>query len=317
MKKFLITLSLFIITVKLADIAGFQILNFFYKNTFVGQDGGDINKYLHDNEPPELVIMGSSTTKFQVDPDSFPIRSCNLGRAMTSDCFQLSLLSLMIQNNKIPKTILLSLWPRNYLQFGKKDVRTEDALFLRYYYNQSDYIKNEINLISYFEKYKFLFASYRFNGLVTNTLKYYYVGRNQTSSDYYFKYQQSNANDSINIVSVMKMRHMQNTEKSLPLSVLNTAYLARFIDTCKKYKINLLCYYMPMLNEDELLIKNGVVFMDSVLAEKNIPVFKFIKKNAAALFDNPGFWVDGEHMNEKGGSRQSTILATFVKEHIK
>jgi hypothetical protein len=223
----------------------------------------------------------------------------------------------MIQQHKTPETILLSLWPRNYLQVGKKDTHPEDVLFLRYYYDQSDYVKNEINDISYFEKYKFLFSSYRFNGMATSTLKYYYLGLKQKNNGYYFKYQQSNANDSINIASVMNMRRKKNNTTSLSLSVLNTAYLQRFIDTCKKYQINLLCYYMPMLNENEPLIINGVEFMDRVLSRNQIPVLKFDKDNAAVLFNNPGFWVDGEHMNEKGGAIQSSMLAAFVKEHLK
>jgi hypothetical protein len=223
----------------------------------------------------------------------------------------------MIQNNKTPRTILLSLWPRNYLQAGKKDQHPEDALFLRYYYDQSDHIRNEINDIAYFEKYKFLFSSYRFNGMVTNTLKYYYLGLKQKDTGYYFKYQRPNLNDSINVASVMNLRHKNNRMAQLPLSSLNTPYLARLIDTCKKHRNNLLCYYMPMLNEDEPLISKGVEFMDSVLAEKNIPLLKFTKENAAVLFNNPGYWVDGEHMNEKGGSIQSAMLAAFVKANLK
>ena len=317
MKKTLIILAIFIITVKLIDITCFQILTYFYEHTFIGQDGGDINKYLHDNAPPDMIIMGSSTSKFQVNPDSFPGKSCNLSRAMATDCYQLGLLSLLIQNNKTPKTILLSLWPRNYLQYGKKDQHPEDALFLRYYFDQSDYIKNEISDISYFESYKFLFSSYRFNGMVTNTIKYYYLGQQHKDTGYYFKYQQPNLNDSSNSIAVMKMRKTEKASKSLPLSVFNTAYLDKFIDTCKKYHINLLCYYMPLLNEDESLIRNGISFMDKVLAEKNIPIFKFTKENAEILFNNPGYWTDGEHMNEKGGAFQSSLLAAFVKTHSK
>ena len=317
MKKILFTLFLFIITVKLLDITGFHILRYFYEHTYVGQDGGDINKYLHDNDPPQMIIMGSSTTRFQVNPDSFPGRSCNLSRALTTDCYQLGLLSLMIQKNKTPKTILLALWPRNYLQHGKKDRHPEDALFLRNFYDESDYVRNEINAISFFEKYKFLFSSYRFNGMVTNTVKYYYLGLKQKDTGYYFKYQRSNLNDSINIIAALKKRNRLNTAASLPLSSLNTAYLARLIDTCKKHNINLLCYYMPMLDEDENLIRNGVDFMDSILAVKKIPLLKFTKDNATHLFNTPGYWIDGLHMNEKGGSIQSAMLAAFVRTHQK
>ena len=316
MKRILIGIVLFIAILKIIDLVCFQVLKFTYTHTFVGQDGGDINKYLHDSNHPDMVIMGSSTARFQVNPDSFPVKSCNLARAMTTDCYQLGLLSLMIRYNKIPKTILLSLWPRNYLVLNKEDQHPEDALFLRYYYDESDFIKNEINDISFSEKFKFLFSAYRFNGMVTNTLKYYYLGRHADTAKYYFKYQASNANDSINISNVQKLRNPNTGHKSLQLSNLSTIYLSRFIDTCNKYKINLMCYYMPMLGEDTVLIKHGEDFMDSVLVARKIPLLKFTNINAPAIFNHPGYWVDGEHMNEKGGAIQSAMLAAFVKEHL-
>lgn len=317
MKKVLIIATSFILLAKIFDTFCFHTLKYFNSHTFIGQDGGDINKYLKDDNPPELVIMGSSTTRFQVNPDSFSLKSCNLSRAMTTDCYQLGLLSLMIQHNKIPKNILLSLWPRNYLMFNEKDQHPEDILFLKYYYDESDHIKKEIDDISYFEKYKFLFSSYRFNGMVTNILKYYYLGRQSNGKKYYFKYQASTINDSINVSNIKKLKSNNSKRKSLALANLQTIYLSRFIDTCAKYNINLMCYYMPMLDEDTILIKHGEGFMDNVTANKKIPLFKFTNENVPVIFNHPDYWVDGEHMNEKGGKVQSSILAAFVQQHLK
>ncbi len=317
MKKIVIAVVLFFAVVKVMDIIIFMTLKYFYNHTYVGQDGGDINKYLLDSNHPELVIMGSSTTKFQVNPDSFPVKSCNLARAMTTDCYQLGLLSLMIQHNRAPKNILLSLWPRNYVTANPKEKQPEDILFLRYYYNGSDYVKTEINNISYFEKYKFLLSSYRFNGTVANVLRYYVQTQRSNPSEYFFKYQAPNTNDSINVLAIKKMRKPNKEGKSLTLSNLQPQYLSRFIDTCAKYNINLMCYYMPMLDEDTVLIKKGVDVMDKMIADKNIPLLKFTEQNAPSIFSHTGYWVDGEHMNEKGGAIQSSMLAAFVKEHIK
>ena len=317
MKKSITAILLFVIIVFVLDRLLYTVLDHFYSKTFVGQDGGDINKYLQDSNPPELVIMGSSTARFQVNPDSFPVKSCNLAHSMTTDRFQLGLLLLMIKNKKIPKHILLSLWPRDYLVFGKHDQRIEDVLYLKYYYNQSDFIKKEINSLSYFEPLKFAFSSYRFNGNVTNTMKYYYLNRSQDAAKYYFKYQASNTNDSINLVNAQRIHDASYVRgKTLELSALQTGYLQQFIDTCAKYKINLMCFYMPMYDEDTLLIKNGVDYMDKVIAMKKVPLFRFTKANAGVLFTSPGFWVDGEHMNEKGGAIESKMLAAYVKEHL-
>lgn len=317
MKKYTQWLLAFVIIIFVLDKLIYFSINYFYSRSLVGQDGGDINKYLQDKTPPQLVIMGSSTARFQVNPDSFPVRSCNLAHAMTSDRFQLGLLLLMIKNNKAPKNILLSLWPRDYLVFGRSDQRMEDILFLKYYYNESDFIKKEVNSLSFFEPIKFAFSSYRFNGNVTNTLKYYYLTRQQSNTSYYFKYQASNANDSINIENAKKIRNNKWGKINLPLSGFQTNYLSGFIDTCAKYNINLMCFYMPMLNEDTILIQQGVKYMDQVIYDKKIPILRFTKDNAAVLFNNPGYWIDGEHMNEKGGKIESAMLASFVKTHLK
>lgn len=313
MKKLIIGIVLFIAIVFIIDTIIFYSLNFFYKRTYIGQEGGDINKYINDPAAPQLVIMGSSTARFQINPDSFPVKACNLAHSMTTDCYQLGLLSIMLKNHKIPKNIILSIWPRNYLLNGK-DAQPEDILYLKYYYN-TDYIKKEINNITPFERFKFWFSSYRFNGMVINTIKYYFTGLG-AGNKYFFKYQEAFANDSINVVNGLKA--VQKTESfPLPLSLIQTGYLNRFIDSCKKYNINLMCYNMPMLKEDTIQVKNSEKFLDSIFAKKGIAYFKFSETNSPDLFSNFSYWVDGEHMNYKGGAIQSRILANFVKPLIK
>ena len=318
MKKLLKVILIFILAIKLADIFAYQVIKYFYQRTRIGQDGGDINKFLADKNPPELVIMGSSTTRFQVNPDSFPVKSCNMARAMVADGYQLGLLSLMISNHRVPKYILLSIWPRNYVTTRSERKQPEDMVFLKYYYDQSGLVRNEINKISYFEKFKYLlFRSYRFNGNVVNVLKDYLLGRIYNSEKYLFKYEKANPEDSINIIKAKQIHDKSNFNHApVLLDRDQTQYLPAFIDLCLKNKIKLLCYYMPMLSEDSNIVKPGISFADSLLNAQKIPYLKFTEENAYNLFHHPAWWVDGEHMNELGGAVQSHMLAEFFKQYL-
>jgi len=238
---------------------------------------------------------------------------------MTTDCYQLGLLSLMIKNNKVPKNILLSVWPVNYVSAKPNTKQSEDILFLKYYYTQSDFIRNQVNNISPLERYKYFFDSYRFNGMVTNTIKYYYLtSKKNEDGKYSFAYQKSFATDSLYTANSPEYRSKAfKGEPPLILDSNKTKYLLQFIDTCKKYNINLMCYYLSQYKEDLNRINKGVEFAEQTLKEKNIPFIEFTQDNAAEILNTPGYWTDGEHLNEKGGRLQSSILNTFTKQYIK
>jgi hypothetical protein len=317
MKKFILNIVFFIVAVKALDLVGYYTLNYFYSRTYAGQDGGDINKYLQDKHHPELVIMGSSTARFQVCPDSFPIKSCNMARAMTEDSYQLGLLMLMIKKGQAPKNILLSVWPYNYIQTGKEDKQPEDILFLKYYYNQVPFIKNEIDKITYFEKYKYLLASNKFNGRVTDIFKYWNITRRQTDSNYFFRYQASTPEDSINIRNIEKIKAAAAATEPATLSAIHTQYLGAIADTCKKYGINLMCYYMPMLQTDTVKIAHAMQFIRNTMAAKQIPYLEIGPQTAPEIFNRISWWTDGLHVNEKGGAVQSALLSKFAAQYLK
>lgn len=316
MKKLIIIILAFLVIIFVADKLIFYTLSYFYKHTTVGQEGGDIQKYLSDPNPPELVILGSSTTRFQVNPDSFPIPACNLAHTLTTDCYQLALLSLMIQRNKTPKNILLSLWPRNYIISGQKDLQPEDILFLKYYYPENDFIRNQINKISRWEKFKYVFSTYRFNGQALLVLKYYQLSLN-ADTKYFFFYQVASANDSINTVNGIRQRNAHPASTPAKVSQVQTSFLPAFIDTCKKYGINLMCYYMPQKDEDSVLLKDAIEFMESTLTARHVPYRRFTYSDITNWFNSPAMWSEGVHLNYKGGAIQSHMLSEFVKQHVK
>lgn len=317
MKKFIKNIFIFLLLVKALDLIFYYTINNFYTRTYAGQDGGDINKYLQDLHYPDLVIMGSSTARFQVCPDSFSIKACNMARAMTEDSYQLALILLMIKNNHAPKNILLSVWPDNYIINGKDDKQPEDVLFLKYYYHQVPFIKKSIDNISYFEKYKYLFASNKFNGRVTDVFKYYYITQKQKDSNYFFQYQASTAADSVNVRNIEMKKNKFIAAEPFPLSVIHTQYLAAIADTCKKYGINLMCYYMPKLNTDTIKIKKAINFIYATMKEKKIPFLQIDEHNAPQIFNTLSWWTDGLHVNEKGGGVESAMLSKFVQQYLK
>ena len=317
MRRFVTALTVVVVVVLLEKILFFS-LDFFYRRVYVGQDGGDLNQYLADPKTPDLVIMGASTARFQVNPDSFSVRSCNMGHSLTTECYQLGLLNVMIKNKRIPKNILLSLWPLNYLDTKNTETQPEDILYLKYYYKQSEFIRNEINRISPLERYKYWFDCYRFNGEVVNTLKYYYLSRQHVPGTYSFAYEQTTPNDSANTQFALRLRK-EHLLKEPPLQLVSykSKYLKQFIDTCRKYNVNLMCYWFGQLAEDTVRLKSGIDFIEQQMASKNIPYYRFRTDSTASLFKSPGLWTAGEHLNARGAAIESKILADFVKPLLK
>ncbi|MEO7462577.1 MAG: hypothetical protein ABIT96_07600, partial [Ferruginibacter sp.] len=250
-------------------------------------------------------------------PDSFPVKACNIARAMTEDSYQLGVISVMIKNNKTPKNILLSLWPANYVLDYKKDEAPEDVLFLKYYYNQVPYVKRQVNKISRFENLKYLFASYKFNSKIFDILKYYRISHDEKNKDYYFTYEHGVAMDTTRLNILPSSTKTSARDGQFPLSAYSTKFLPALADTCKKYGINLMCYYMPRFYTDTVRIKQGLDFIRQTMQQKNVPYFEFSPSDNPEFFEHKSWWADGLHLNEEGGKLQSSILSRFASPYIK
>ena len=308
-----------LLVIFIGDKLIFMTLNYLYENTTVGQEGGELNNYLNNSKTIELVLLGSSTTKLQVDPQDFHFSAINLAHHSTSLLYQSAILDIIISKNKIPKAILLAVSPADFtlLPGDKVNQLQKEILFLKYYYNQSAIVKQNINNIALTERLKYILWSYRFNGIIINDLRYYMLSRKNTNSTKAnFKYQQSSPDDSLKVVKLMDEFSKKNEVEVRRPNTLPAASLINIIQICKKYNIKLLCFNMAMLLDKPQVIANGTQVVDSLLNTYKIPYFKITNESAPFLFQNKSYWVDLQHLNEKGGKIETQLLVKFVKDSL-
>ena len=320
MRKIISQLFLIIMIIFISDKLIFITLNFFYKKTIMGEDGGELNNYLLNNDKIKLVLLGSSTTKLQVDPHDFNLKAINLAHHSTTTLYQSGILDIMLTKNKIPKAILLSISPSDFTisPYGKKEEFESEILFLKYYYNESSFVKENMNKIAPTERLKYFFWSYRFNGNIIKNFRYYLISRKNTNTfEANFSYQKSYTDDSVKVVGLLKeLAKKPETEiRRLNSSRINS--LTNIIETCKKYNITLLCYYMPMLSDRSQALQAGIQTTDSIMLANNIPYFKISHINFPQLFETSSYWVDLQHLNEKGGKIETKLLSKFVQDSLR
>lgn len=320
MKKIVLPLFLIIAIIFISDKVIFITLNYFYKNTTMGEDGGELNNYLNNSKEIKMVLLGSSTTKLQVDPNDFHIKTINLGHHSTSPLYQSGILDIIIAKDKKPSIVLLSLSPTDFTI--QPNVKVEqfqtEILFLKYYYPESKLIKENMDKIAVTERLKYILWSYRFNGNIIKNFRYYFLSRKKGNLPLAnFSYQQSSKGDSLKVIRLMEEDAQKGETDVRRQNAAPVQHLINIIETCKKNNIQLLCYYMPMLLDRPHTLEAGTQVIDSLMTSYSIPYFKISKQNAPLLFQTSSYWVDLQHLNEKGGKIETALLSKFVKDSLR
>jgi len=101
---------------------------------------------------------------------------------------------MMEQENKLPGIILLEVDPYEFM--GNDN--THDVQNLKYYYHRSDTLRQYINALSPFEKYKFYIDLYRFNGRTINVIHNYLLTKQQVYPGNGYEMFGSTKEDSVN-----------------------------------------------------------------------------------------------------------------------
>jgi hypothetical protein len=164
-------LALYLVLTVVATIALDRSLGLFlehlYDNSMVGQNGGDLNRYLARSRP-DILVIGSSRAHHHVIPDSLSSSAYNLSHNGMSVAFQAGLVSVLAQHDAMPKKVLLlHVDPEEFLS----DQAGGDIRFLRRYYGSVPYVKDRINELHPLERYAFWSDVHRFNGMVPGLLR--------------------------------------------------------------------------------------------------------------------------------------------------
>jgi hypothetical protein len=315
MKKLVFFIIGVFVLIFISDRILFEVFNKIYKHILTGQTGGKINYYLYKKTTPDLLIMGSSSAYYQIIPDSISKSSFNMGHAGMDDAFQSALLSVLLENNKKPKRIILVIDVFNYLSsypnYSKPSLKIQN---LKYYYGSNALVTKYINEISPFEKIKYFFKSYRFNGRILNLIKNYmetsfYYEENKTG----YKPVSPSPLDSIN--TIYSMNFIEGD--SFIVSKQSFRYLYDFIKICKDNNIELTFLTTPVFNPNVKYMVNVSNTIESICKEKNIYYLNYLKINFPELQNHPKFWKDIFHLNHDGAQILSGDIAMRLSEKYK
>lgn len=300
MQRFLLFISLLISLLFGADFLLSKVFDTIYQQVQTGQTGGEINRFLSLHTMPAVLLMGNSRARYQVNPDSFALPTYSLCHAGMGQVFQTGLLHVLAQENKMPSSILLHVDLSEYV--SSDDL--EDIGNLRYYYRKNPYITKEINDISRFERVKYLFNFYRYNGRTISTIKNLIQSKHGIVYGNGYQPLAPFPNDSTTFIE----RPIGNFAIQPRFHYQNLGYLKDFIAECKRKNVKLLCFTSPYFSLRSFV---GIAAqpIDSLLKSESIPYFNAAVHPLPVLEHHALFWHDIDHLNQLGAGYFSYQLA--------
>ena len=287
-------------------------LAFFFDHLYVkirtGQTGGKINSYLSQPSAVQLVILGNSRALYQVIPDSFKIPAYNLSHAGMSQIFQTGLVSVLHDNVRMPRIILIHLEPEEF----NGEQYNNDIQNLKFYYSRNELITSYLQSLSYFEKFKFYFHSYRYNGRVIPLTKNYFQTIRTPGNDNGYSLIRRTEKDSINTIYSSKNLSRPVEEK---FNFEQWSYFEKFLDICKQTNTRVICFTSPVYKDSSSYL-NTTKTIDSLMKKNNIRYINYMNSPITELNQHPSFWRDRYHLNHEGARIESEYLARNVNEVI-
>lgn len=310
MKKFLTYLILTLFLLYTIDRVLDAYLSSIYEKNFCENAGGDLNFYLkHDRK--DVVIIGSSRVNTMINPEIIATNAINISKPAKHFYYNIAVADLLDQHKKMPQKLLVFNIEVEDLYKETEERLISDVFYLKYYYYSNEFIQSVINSKSRFEKCKFIFRSYRFNGdnftIVTNPLqnictlsKNGFCPLNKTQND--------------------KIRLDQGIEemKALSLKIVNQEFfnkLKYLVQLSKKNKIELVVlygpnFYLPKSFEissnliREFCSKNKIHYLNYSLDHTN-------------SFASQQLWYDHIHLNNVGAEKYSKMLRKDLDSLLK
>ena len=256
--------------------------------------------------------MGDSRAFYQINPDSFKMKTYNLSHAGMGQSFQTGLLNVLDQEKKLPPIILLHINLEEYIK-NEAAENPFDVQNLKYYHGKNKLVTDYIDEISEFEKYKYYFELYRYNGRVINLVKN--LIETKQTNDFGNGYIAVGAGDrdSINIVLYAEK---ETENKSAVFNYDRLKHLNKFLEICIRNKVKLICFTSPFYNKWNFNITASNV-LDSVFKTKNIEYINYAVQPVPMLEKHPFFWKDTGHLNHHGAKIESGDLSKQVNEILK
>lgn len=301
MRQFFVFLSIFLLLLLAFDRAVSRVLNRAYAAMRGGQNGGQLNAYLAQPRPPEILIMGNSRVYHNISPDSFRRPAANLAHNGTGQVFHTGVLHVLRQApQKLPAALVLHIDLDEYAQPPKP----EEITRLNFYYGRNPYVTAQMNALSWSERVKNVSALYRHNGRVFSLAK---AWLRPVTSDFGYKPIAPSQRDSLNTLYSGQRRLAQpRLLNRAPLRALR-----EFVAVCKAAGVPLVCFSSPYYQRPPYLAETSAL-VDSLLRAEHVAYLNYGLHPVAELQRSTRYWRDDTHLNARGVPLQSQALAQQV-----
>jgi hypothetical protein len=222
-----------------------------------------------------------------------------------SQAFQTGLLSILEENKKLPHIIVLHIEPQEFA--GVK--HNPDIQNLKYYYGKDSIVTTYISQFSDFEKLKFTFGLYRYNGRLITLSKNYLQTLLYGASGNGYEPIAHSERDSLNTL-YSSNKPFNHTEEKFNYSQMS--YLVTFINICKRNDVTLICFTSPHFQGEHRYTHSSQT-LDSLFQRNSIAYINYTEHAIAPLDLNASLWKDAHHLNHSGSTIESGLLAQAVR----
>jgi hypothetical protein len=307
MNRFIIKALALLFCLFIVDFGIGRKLDHFYESNFCQNSGGALNYYFKFQKA-DTIFIGSSRVYSMIIPNIIGENVLNVADASKHLYYNTAVVSLMEKYNKLPKKMLVLNLEAEDVYKENKAKLIDDVFYLKYYYDKDQYIKSLINSKNYFEKFKFIMSSYRFNGenflIITNKIQK--ICDNDFKS-YYPIYKSSK--DSLNVIKGIREYKKTYSDK-INKDVFKA--IKKIQTICKRHKLKFVILYGPHFYYPEFL-KKASSFVEKFCIKNNIVYLDF-NKEEYKQFNKINSWVDITHLNHQASIIYSKLIKTELKK---
>lgn len=316
MKKFFINICIVIVIIFVLDSLVGKMLHHFYFKEVQGSGQDAHITYSMDSTRANIVVFGNSTALFDYMPDVFQdslrMSFYTTGVNGAPNSFVLAMLKSVLKRYT-PDVIILSLDYRNSAKDEQGNNDNDRLSALLPYYSTHKEIRNILGLRGPYEKSKLLLSDiYPFNSKIFSIVK--------GNSKFFvaLERKKSVAPPSVKTGHVDYNQTMDSkidtvTVTSNILDSANADMLYQFLSLAKKSSAKVFVCYTPVFEKYNTKPQE-MISCKSMCRQQNIPFEDFSEDTL--FLNNSKYFGDPHHLNTKGASVFSEILAHKIKSYI-
>ncbi len=263
---------------------------------------GDLNAFLKSKEPFDTLIIGSSRVNTMINPRLLGKKIRNITKPAKHFYYSVAVTDLLSQHDRMPKKMLIVNIELEDLFAETEERLIEDVCYLKYYYGKNDFITAMINQRGFFERLKFFFSCYRFNGenikLVTNPFQNICI----TSENGFIPLQKGIGDEERLQKGLSEMNQLYFTKMNKEFIVR----LTHLLSICQKANVKLVLIHGPNYCKMNYM-HIGSKFLTKYCKKNSIPYIDFTTKYVKK-FGSKSLWFDHLHLNAEAATQYTLLL---------